>query len=1513
MFTSGWVNENEISLQPENTVRDMMNFRVISDSQNTYSAEIIKGNSILFQLNPNYRPIGWTIQGEKFVVFSTDSTGAGGNGEVGVVYLNIDTLQPLFPLINAYVPIYNHRDLNFTQAHMIGKECRIQKENENIERVYWTDNYNPPRALNIANRAINTFLNPPANIPSGSLIIVPPTSYMVLQGRVEYPVASGNFYGPNEILGTVFTTNGFNTTYTSTGTTIVVLYQPNVATLDQVPFKALGNIFFKGWQQGGELKCADYQIAYQLETSDGFLTDWSYLSQGVHVTVEDPLGSTPNQPIAYANYIGHPSTVVTTKALKYTISGVDTNFFKIRVAYVETDAYQIPNNPIVFWESVIAEGVYIDSNGKPAIDVLLKGNENIQILPAGTGPLDALEVEPADVDRVKTLTTLKNRLFEGNITAGFNFDWDPSAPASGTQVNLVEYLVPTDIFSFPTTNFSTRFNPPLKTDIPAGYPIHGHIELRPENNPYVTTGNNFIMKDQWYQVLGSGSIIYNAITYNHGDTFQGVTHVRTFTPLSGTVKVIGIIKIQRYTGKYDIIPIEGDFADSKGQMADFYLRSHWRAETYRFGVLLWKKRGQPQYVKWLADKTIPHQYETTGGINFRLAEPEIYVADAGSPPYTGTDGINLHTSLRHIGLSIDDLDFNTLAANLGTTFDKLGDFFDGFSIVRAPRDKQILCQGLWYPTVIENTATVPQITEALFNLTSNPLFQPQGPRPDVYQLFSPEVQFAFNNDAVAPKAGDVMDIADYLAPNPGLSLFEQCEGILDTNNFHFYQKQYTQIAATADDYPKNSGPSLLNPSGSIFVNAGATGLFPPNAKYIFNNQTTAQDHNGVGQITYVIELDKGPFTPIGFGWPIKYTANNGLTPQKALVNYVRPKGNLYGGNTESAKASTLYAYVGHFQAFDTGFMAHLASTSGGKAVGKARGIQVFGGDCFVQMYATERIMGNKPAANQISCATVFPVESSVNTNLREGTFFNKDRNYEPPENVGNGINWAGPPLRPEQYIVNKAYSSTFDLAPYVRYPSQPIGFIPARQFEHRVIYSLMKVDGEIIDNYRIFLPLNYIDLEGWTGQINNLRAKHGRLFYWQDNGFGYIPVLERELSTGVTGLPVTLGTGGVAQRYDEFNNFFGNQHKHGLCETEDDFYWFDNRRKAFCFASTGGQLIEVSTIKGLRSFLKNNVVGPVALNDNPILGGGIWAEYNGMYKEVVMNFKNVDFGDFTIAYNTLNKHFSGRYSFTPGITLDFYDHYISTNPDLAPPIRGNTSYNISDVVSIFLYPVIIPAHLYNLGDHVSEGQINYVNILSYTSATPPIQPSLDPTHWMAINTLAQGTGNYINIVPYTTNITPTQPFVDVAHWVLINDIRDVWMHNRLGDQISNHYGKVDDAFLVKIMNDNYSVTKVIDNIKQNSDSNFWSSIIYNNTTQIGSDLGIDIITNKDFRLIDKSWYYNIPFDDISQSRLVDGWLSGKFVKDNRALSIITGLLDPTTSKNEILKVVSMIYTYRKTY
>src|SRR5664279_823301 len=108
-------------------------------------------------------------------------------------------------------------------------------------------------------------------------------------------------------------------------------------------------------------------------------------------------------------------------------------------------------------------------------------------------------------------------------------------------------------------------------------------------------------------------------------------------------------------------------------------------------------------------------------------------------------------------------------------------------------------------------------------------------------------------------------------------------------------------------------------------------------------------------------------------------------------------------------------------------------------------------------------------------------------------------------------------MKLEDYNYNDGYSSDNINA---LYHALPFGFVNNSKFEARMRYSQPKVPGEKVDKFRIFPPLNKIDLSINFGIINNIRDNSNNLLYWQEDQVGYIPINERQLTTNAFGSAV---------------------------------------------------------------------------------------------------------------------------------------------------------------------------------------------------------------------------------------------------------------------------------------------------------------------------------------------------------------------------------------------------------
>lgn len=1378
LVVEGMTLDSHPSLQPPNSYREARNGTLISKGGNNYSFESIEGTVLNWSM-PEHKtgaskfvPIGWFRLGDRLLVHSTDSISAnGGDGEIGIV--TFDNAG-----VGVYEAVYYHSELLYSQSYMIfgyGLE-----ENDQYHRSYWTDNFNQPRTINTRSSVLTTAY------ATGSLVVT--DQYMVLTNSIGSITHNGIVYGPKQTAGNIFT--AVNANFTSSGSVKVIkLLDPNV--LNYTPERMMGSIDFLKYTLSGALYCGVKLYAYQLATSDGYETSWSYTLNPIHVGP-----STPGA--VYQSYVGGGQAALQNsgKGIQLTISDIPSGFSEIKVAVIEIDESKdvIRNIEIFFLGDVTGTSMTITHNGQEAL------------LPI---TLEDLGLSAAVIMRAKDIATIKQRQVLVNLSERQELDWTPSV---GATLSPFLYTIPTDYNGLISgvLAFATLM-------CPASGVVSGNIVF----------GGHYVVRD----TAGTpGTITYNAVVYNVGDTFVGDAGVTTFISTDGAI-VKGCIRIKSYDkfaggSVYKVIDLEDEFFDYKSMASHCYLKGFWREETYRIGALAWDKFGNPYAIRWLDDITIPAQ----------------------------SDGYHLMTSsgtnyaLNVMGITVDGIDITDIKDNISA-----------ISIVRVLRDPQILAQGLIMQMVEkdgETNVSIP-ISTCVPAYDHNGALGPGGAGAATlgfnWTILGPEFDFILSAFDIVLQSGDKLSpAADY---SPLLGGGGEFMARVNSDQ-QVYSKYYTPNDWAGSDHgielveTVTAGGVFAYNSGGVaytFKNhdIGTAGSHPDPLG--FTGAGGMQQKTAAGGKRTLIVTNTADFTntaPGGTGTGVGGTGIN--SARKLLTNYVRPKGSLYGGNSEAAKANNKYIFCGHYQKIDATVLADIVDGSGNYIL---NGMQVFGGDCFVHLY--DRVSSQydegyaAPGAGgylddgSYSWGVIFPLESNVNSLLREARHMCKDGMHV--DSNGVYYNLAGV-RQDEDYRYQPSYSSENS---QIQYDALPVGFYSVLRFPYMARYSEAKVLGETIDNMRRFLLNNFKNADAIYGEINNAAVGIDRLFYWQNRGIGYFPIEERETTVGALGQAVQLGVGGVMQRADAMDNFYGNQHQSSLIKGENFFQWFDMRRFSIMRMTFSGGVVDVTVVKGLQTFFQNvfAVAEPDAFNilnmDKPILGQGVIGVYDPIKKTAYHTFKfnSTEYGpdgdllknrDFTIGISSVLGKFVGFFDFAPVIYIE-HDSRVYGVKKTRQAIVGSTNYNI-----------------YN---EVSQSGSSYVCIQAYTSASSPVAPASDTTHWVK-------TGEE-----------------DQVHRFFIGDI-------------GKFFGVVYPWNITFVVNPSIDSSKTFDSAEVYGDSNPFTDVFCSTEELSASDTDI-AATNKNYKFYDGKWNFNYPLS--GKQRLTDQYLLVKFQAKNYLADITSSL------------------------
>jgi hypothetical protein len=1467
-FDKGLHQDSTFVLQPDGTYRNLKNGMLISHDGNHYVIELSQGNKCTLTLPKRYidgdvtkfdaapMPIAFISYLDKLaVLFTNDETDGGGYGELGLIsFTRIGN-----DFISTYTPYYHHSGLNFSLRHMI--EGFSFEENDLTERIYFSDNNNEPRVFDFTNPIFTDYkAAATANeLENGK-------QYMVLQGCITY---NGDKYAPHNgvsgILGNIFTaTTAGGSSYTVfSGTPLVIEYYP-LSLLDWTPSRALGNITFKEYGSGNK-NCGSSIYFYRLSSSyDGVATTWSYASNPIHIGMDNEAAYLTSYP--YNDFVGNGSTTTladSSKSVKLTISNIDTDWDTIEVAVAEfTQQSDIPYLIKIFNKSpVTATTMTIE-------DI---GTENL-----GTVTIADLTLFPASILKCKTLTTNKNYIIIANTTERAEFELD----LSGVTATQFEYPL---ISHGDITNVCTNGNIPedQSPDIGAN---PGAGDIKPFSRYLVSLAPDAGNRVEY--PVASGTYYYT------GDVFVGVAGSVTAT-FTGTAQARPCTTRNRYTKisdgsrTEDAIELTTGFWDYKDPAVASHNKGYWSEEKYRLAFIGFDLKGNPFYSKHITDFTFSNILGKSGAGLMRK--------DA----FGALDSYSLNPSAINIsGLDIPE---------------SVMDQMSGFSIVRAERDPIIITQGLLMQNVLDPTVGANRIMPLGVTRTNYSAYPPHYLVggclvnvlcPDWLVSHTPHGTGTSNSIG---NIGDTIREACWLDGTP-LQTF--------TNANSFASKMFDTLAS--DGQIREKTLQSMNGLGSIGYNEhDGTPDVLGDGKDFFNRFSTLDpgtvnagvDSSCTGAPAYISPVEavgckKLQIYPQSFNHYGPMGDYNGTSVgertnwAKLMVNFITDTdpNSLYGGSSDQALANTLYMSTGHFQPINAQVKADTVNgvMPSGTYAGEARytfnNIEIFGGDCFTNLIDIGYGLWKDDFPDDIySYSMWFPCECNVNYNLRRGRKVS-NVGLHPDPSGGEAIEWmlAGA-TKLEDYSYNKAYSTE---GTFIKYPALPVDFKFTGRFPYRSRFAGFKYPGEIYDSFRKFLVNDYKDLDGKLGEINNVRSKDGRTIVWQNHGVSSVPILERQLLSGTDGASTTIGTGGVIDRFDPISSTYGNQHQHGLVQTEYGYAWFDMRNRALCIMS-GNNIQEISLVKGLQTFFNSEFneghINGLSLysiyntNDStmaevPLLGYGIIGVYDPKFKMTYMTFKyrrdtevgdemdelvTLEAKDFTIGYSHVLNAIVGFYDFCPAIWHNHNDLVLSSNNSKNRVYYGtnmpSTDFVISNTISVT-----------DNADKSKNGE--YVCIQNLTVSSYPATGIYEPT------------------------------YLNSAYWVKTNDQSQIWLQS-FNTEYLKFYGQVYGTELEIIVNPkvDQAFTPQSQQIK-GSGTNF-NDVICTTDNQTASDTNISS-TNRNYREIDSAWFNNLPLP--TNGRLTDYYTKVKYIYKGY-------VSNPTTSKNtnKVLQWIKTIFVTKK--
>lgn len=266
----------------------------------------------------------------------------------------------------------------------------------------------------------------------------------------------------------------------------------------------------------------------------------------------------------------------------------------------------------------------------------------------------------------------------------------------------------------------------------------------------------------------------------------------------------------------------------------------------------------------------------------------------------------------------------------------------------------------------------------------------------------------------------------------------------------------------------------------------------------------------------------------------------------------------YSGKDMSSKQYDIYYGFGDYKAYLS------------DGVNK---INVFTGDTYTQIYEIEGMYkaydfnDDKSSLQSMQTIHYIPMESTINQYFDYGMNYRNTNNANLQAEAGEIKGVASQDRPVHQYnLIYSDNGTSNDL-----YSPQSTERLE-NNYSQRICYSQLKTNGELLNSWNIFKPVDYIDVNSTYGELTDMLTAQDTLYFWQTKAFGKLSVNERSLVKDENSNLIQLGQGTVLQRFDYLSTKFG-MRAQDMCKVnvDNDIYWFDYGNKCIAaYKATSG-------------------------------------------------------------------------------------------------------------------------------------------------------------------------------------------------------------------------------------------------------------------------------------------------------------------------------------------------------
>ena len=1167
----------------------------------------------------NNKIIGWTTIRDDIYLISTNGTFnpdleelPTGNEYTQIWKVTYDKASDYTDSVNYTTTLIWNGLLNMTIYRPIANPGMIigRYENEDIQKIYWTDNYNTPRFINVANP--NAFYLTP-----DQLDLFPKLN--ISEPRLEEIIQAGNILeGTYQAAYRLSKVSGGETVFSGLSNPVHIVKTndsstPYVgSTKSQDPTNhafVAGNPSYQGSMVLGN---ANKSLKYVISNID---TNYDYIE--LCIVYRNKLDSIPTT----IQVVRKEPITLDTMSLVYT--GNES------VVSITLDELNLFTTSITRAKSINTKNNYLFLSNVDASTRILNFDSRTYRF-----PLNSTETKVYDQFNTSTLIDGTYTLPD-NHDAIQNYDFqNPYENPYGAENYLYQYN--SEEFGGSGPNISYRF---LSWD-----------ECK-------DAGIYIVLDDNNIQTNTTSSDDYGT-NINPDDTWNDPTFKSYYPPYK---KVS--LATNTYSTSVSNLGQEYYLNNSFESYVSPYLatlfKTYRRDEMYRFGIQFYDKRGNPYFVKWISDIRMPHIYmpNTSGDkeLQFPLTQYENGVLYA----YPLVIQFTVDTS------SIDDLISGyhivrcerkktdkhivhqgvinpSIEKNTDTWFTQSNDDHgNGLKIGSYKFDGQ---QMYYYSP------------DVAFSQTA---YIDKDDYVEVVSLMDNTLTFLSSSDTNEGHAA-YMNTTNYVVKN-----YEYSDtpatipySVYNYTNQHFYQvKDYKLFKESWNTAGLNGGTSQHRFlfANKEFINAG----MDYRSTYIHNggNRGLLLEIYGDGDGNF----DYGSYNvgdaeaEVNDEW-VSVETSSGVTNVNNKAYIANCRKNIegqYGGNTYSQRSNSEYIKC-----------SPITTNSS---------INVLQGDTFINvidyMARNSNFTDFSNSALDFGLLRLIPLETSLNIDLRIGALCTDEtysdyiglpnREWQRGADAGQfdltsqvaneKIPKFGHLCQEEAFNYNSVYSNENNIRKY--FPQSLID-LNTGKYDVRTYKTAQKINGENGESWSDVKEEAYLEVDSSFGPINNTILFRDKVYFIQDKGFGVFSIGEQRLQQNDAGENLILGQAGILERFDYISTKTGSKHQFSFSVSDYSMLWFDTlARKIIRYIGEGLQ--PLSDIKGLSAHFYNRLDGNIQITDNPYIGKGVHATYDYRFNRHFMTFLHEDDQTkITVIYNEPLDGFEGFTSCYPEVYIN---------------------------------------------------------------------------------------------------------------------------------------------------------------------------------------------------------------------------------------------------------------------